>query len=203
MDSAKEFAVPYNRRVLCQSFVVILALFLAGLPVAVLFASGALFGVPHMGILWRGISLVALVVYCLFLWFTACWALFLGRCLRFHTPAFIFRQDGIVDNASAYRVGLIHWTEMEQIYAADVCFGVPFALRVLLRISPRRFVVIALKSGTAFLSCQPRWKRYSLASERPKEALAVDDRMLTVTATEFMQSLNEYYVTHVRREGLP
>lgn len=203
MDSAKEFAVPYNRRVLCQSFVVILALFLAGLPVAVLFASGALFGVPHMGILWRGISLVAFVVYCLFLWFTACWVLFLGRCLRFHTPAFIFRQDGIVDNVSGYWLGLIHWTELERIYPSSLYVGLRFAPRVSLRIPRRRLVVIALKSGTTCLVRQPKWKRYPLALEHLKEGVAVDDRMLTVTATEFMQSLNEYYVTHVRREGLP
>lgn len=203
MNSAEEVAIPYNRRVLFQSFIVVLVLFLANLPIAVLLASGVLFGVAHMSILWRCMSSVVLVVYCLGLWFTAHWALFLGHCLRSHTPAFIFREDGIVDNASAHRLGLIHWTEIERVYPTDRYFRLRFVPRILLRIPRRRLVVIALKSGTAFLSRQPKWKHYSLASQRPKEVLAVDDRMLTVTATEFMQRLNEYYVTHVRREGLP
>jgi len=203
MNSAEEVAIPYNRRTLFQVFILALVLLLVELAGVVALAYAALFDAAFRGIRERCMSFIDLAALCFILCFGSIWALFLGRCLRFRTPAFLFHQDGIVDNATGHWVGLIYWSEIERIYAADLRFRVPFAPRVRLRIPRRRLVFIVLKQGTELLSRQPQWKRSLLRIEPERGILRVDERMLTVTATEFMQSLNEYYVTHVRREGLP
>lgn len=205
MENEDEVAIPFNRRSLWGLFGLAALLSLSGGALVALFGSCVLLDTPHTGLLTRGIYAVFLALFCLCYGFTVQWALFLGRCLRRDLPAVVFRRDGIFDNASGYWVGLLPWSDLARIYPSEIYLGLRFASRVRLRVPyrRRRMVTIEIKDAVGFRSRLPWLKATCLRLEQPQGTLRIGDGLLAVTAEEFMRRLNDYYVTRVRRDGLP
>jgi hypothetical protein len=189
-----EVAIPFDRGNLQAMFLYTIIMSLGGVALFDFLGSGILFGTPHKGwvlhgqpgLVVRGIFAVVLVLCCPCILFIAQWALFLGRCLWHDLPAVVFRRDGLVDNASYYRVGLIPWSALARAYPSDA----PGLIRCN---PPPRPVFLMLKDPTGFRARLPWLKAMSLRLEHVQGRLVISDGLMAVTSDEFVRRLNDYY----------
>jgi hypothetical protein len=198
-----EVMIPFNRRALWGMFRLAAVISLCGVALVTLFAGCVLFDVPHVPPWQRATCVIFLTLFCLCYLFAFQWAMFLGRCLRHHLPAIVLRQDGLVDNASGYWAGLLPWSELARIHPVGMTRGLRFGSRLVFCLRRERVVLISLKDTGWFRSHLSWLKAISFSLEQPKRTLKVGGTMLATTPEEFMRQLNEYYITHVRRDGLP
>lgn len=207
MNTDSEVAIPFNKRSLRQLFLTMLLFSAMGVLLVVFEIHGVFFDNLN-----AGRSFFASAIYftgcCLLLfvsWASVSWAWFLGRCLHCDTPAFVFCQSGIVNNVSGYWVGLLRWEEMERVYPSSLVRELRLPRRWHLRLFAMRCIILVPKSGIGpGARLLPfRFKNWLMWLDRRQGWFGAGERLLSVPVDEFMQTLNQYYVSSVRREGLP
>lgn len=133
------------------------------------------------------------------------WVGDLWRGLKRKNPAFIINQTGIVDNASNFCLGQLTWDEIQKMYPWDWNSRLILNWWTKMPITiKQRGVVILLKDGVDF---QHRVRRNpwivrllmkGWCMKERKRWLFIPEMLLDVTAEEFMQGINSFYISQVR-----
>lgn len=121
------------------------------------------------------------------------------RRLKSGTPALVVNKTGVVDNASFAGLGLLRWNEIEKMYPANLEVPLGFGLRL----KSRRMVVIVLKDMDALYARMPPLRAWLLVGPKRlrRDWIGICDKILTVTADEFIQRLNVFYIASVQEQS--
>lgn len=191
----EELRIPFNQRTVNAMCIVIGTLCVLLVP---LFGFAALvaLGIMHV----QGPVRLETVVIILVL--PVCWTVMFGwvgglwRSVRHGEAALILTPDGLFDNVSGYRVGLIPWDELASVYHASAYLGlpgVPPILRQLLRV-PAPLLVLAPRRPDYFLTRLPAAKAasYRLDQRRWNGCMVIGGRLLGIPVDEAEARIRAY-----------
>lgn len=191
----EELSIPFNRRTVDTLCAVIGTLCVLLVPLF------GLAGVVALGMirLPGPVRLEALVIL---LVIPVCWTVMIGwvaglrRSVRHGEAALVLTPDGLIDNVSAYRLGLIPWDELASVYHSSAYLGLPVGppgLRQLVRLG-EPLLVLAPRQPDYFRTHLPVAKAasYRMDQRRWHGCLVIGGRLLGIPADEAEARIRSY-----------
>lgn len=188
-------SIPFNQRTVSALCIVIGTLCVLLVPLFGFAALGAL-GMMHIqGPVRLEAAVILLII-------PVCWTVLIGwvgglwQSVRRGESAIILTPEGLIDNVSGYRVGLIPWNELASVYHSSGYLGIPggsLRLRQLVRLG-EPLLVLAPRRPDYFLTRLPavRAASYRMDQRRWNGCLVIGGRMLGIAADEAEARIRDY-----------
>ncbi|MDF2188087.1 STM3941 family protein [Paraflavitalea sp. CAU 1676] len=113
--------------------------------------------------------------------------IFIGRKLFDNEPGLVLSEQGIIDNASTYKFGLIPWSDISQIYDRTVQASIT---------SKQRFVTIGLENPDKYISRETNVLKRKLLQANAKNygsPIHISTNGLKTSHKELLNLVNSYF----------